>query len=175
MYQRILVPIDASAISMRGLDEAIALARLTGGRLRLLHVVNDVKYPTGPSAVHNVDLVPLMRETGEGVLTEGKDRATRANLEVETLRCVAMTTRVSDLVVQDVRDWDADLIVMGTHGRRGLGRLFVGSDAERVLRISPVPVLLVRSDATHDAHGRNGARHDASPSSAARSRVATGA
>jgi len=52
--------------------------------------------------------------------------------------------RVCDLVTQSARTCGADLIVIGTHGRRGVGRLMLGSDAEQILRLSPVPVLLVR-------------------------------
>jgi nucleotide-binding universal stress UspA family protein len=52
--------------------------------------------------------------------------------------------RVADEIVKQAKEWLADLIVMGTHGRRGLERLAMGSDAELVLRLSPVPVLLVR-------------------------------
>jgi nucleotide-binding universal stress UspA family protein len=51
---------------------------------------------------------------------------------------------VADEIVKQAKEWLADLIVMGTHGRRGLERLAMGSDAELVLRLSPVPVLLVR-------------------------------
>jgi len=53
--------------------------------------------------------------------------------------------RLCDLVVRAARDWPADLVVIGTHGRRGVGRLLLGSDAEQILRLSPVPVLLVRA------------------------------
>ena len=53
--------------------------------------------------------------------------------------------RVCDLVVEEAATWPADLIVIGTHGRRGVGRLFMGSDAEQVLRLATVPVLLVRN------------------------------
>jgi nucleotide-binding universal stress UspA family protein len=52
--------------------------------------------------------------------------------------------RVSDVIVKEAAQWPADLIVLGTHGRRGAGRLLLGSDAEQVLRVAPVPVLLVR-------------------------------
>ena len=55
-----------------------------------------------------------------------------------------MAARVADLVVEQARQWGAELIVLGTHGRRGLGRALLGSDAEQVLRQAPVPVLLVR-------------------------------
>ena len=55
-----------------------------------------------------------------------------------------MLFRSSDLVIAKAKEWGAQLIVLGTHGRRGVGRMLLGSDAEQVLRQSPVPVLLVR-------------------------------
>ena len=53
-------------------------------------------------------------------------------------------TRLSELVVKQVEEWGADLIVLGTHGRRGVGRLLLGSDAEQIVRTATVPVLLIR-------------------------------
>ena len=52
--------------------------------------------------------------------------------------------RVCDVVVEQAKEFGADLIVLGTHGRRGVSRLLVGSDAEQIVRVAPVPVLLVR-------------------------------
>jgi len=53
--------------------------------------------------------------------------------------------RVSEAVIQQTKEWGADLIVIGTHGRRGANRLLLGSDAEQIMRLAPVPVLLVRT------------------------------
>ena len=64
-----------------------------------------------------------------------------------TFLCETFGARVCDLVVEQAREWKADLIVIGSHGRRGMSRLFLGSDAELVVRLAPVPVLLVRAAA----------------------------
>jgi nucleotide-binding universal stress UspA family protein len=63
---------------------------------------------------------------------------------VETELFETMGGRASDCIVAAAKQWGADLIVMGTHGRRGMSRLSMGSDAELVVRSTPVPVLLVR-------------------------------
>lgn len=55
------------------------------------------------------------------------------------------TARISERIVEQAKAWDAEMIVIGTHGRRGVGRMLLGSDAEQTVRIAPVPVLLVRS------------------------------
>ena len=147
MYERILVPIDGSHTSLLGLDEALRLASLTHGRLLLVHVVDQLKYLNGyeSAAVYMSDLLPCMQEAGEQILRQGMERAQRAGIPAETLVFTALTERVADVVVAQARAWKADLIVIGTHGRHGVGRMLLGSDAEQVLRISPVPVLLVRS------------------------------
>ena len=53
--------------------------------------------------------------------------------------------RVCDLVVAEAGSWPADMIVLGTHGRRGVGRMLMGSDAEAIVRSAPIPVLLIRA------------------------------
>ena len=147
MYQRILVPYDGSATSSRGLDEAIRLARLTGATLRLMHMVDVLMFTTGfeTATAYTGDLIPYMRQAGEKVLQEGKARAESAGVETETFLVEGMATRLSEAVSNQVLAWGADLVVIGTHGRRGVGRLLLGSDAEQIVRTAPVPVLLVRA------------------------------
>lgn len=147
MYQRILVPIDGSMTSLRGLDEAIRLAKLTSATLRLIHVVDELKYVTGfeTFAVYSGDLVPLMAEAGEQILEQGRERAERAGVRAESVLFTSLAGRVSEIVAEQAKAWKAELIVIGTHGRRGVGRALLGSDAEQVTRIAPVPVLLVNA------------------------------
>ena len=147
MYQRILVPFDGSATSTCGLDEAIKLAALTGASLRILHLVDDLLYATGfeTYAAYVNDVIPLMREVGERILQDGRLRAEKAGVPVETQLVEGFATRLADVVADQADAWHADLIVIGTHGRRGVSRLVLGSDAEHVMRTAPVPVLLVRS------------------------------
>ena len=132
MYQKILVPYDGSGTSRKGLDEAIRLAKSTGATLRLIFVVDDLMYTTGLEAyaVYSTDIVPVMIEAGEKALAEGKARVEAAGVPVETRLCEATSRRVCDFAVDEAKSWGAELIVIGTHGRRGLGRLFLGSDAD---------------------------------------------
>jgi nucleotide-binding universal stress UspA family protein len=86
--------------------------------------------------------------TGERLLAsaEGAARARRVNVETALLETLGR--RVADVIVREAKKWRADLIVLGTHGRAGLSRVVLGSDAELVVRESPVPVLLVRGRPT---------------------------
>lgn len=146
MYQRILVPVDGSPTSTQGLGEAIKLAKLTGASLRLVHVVDQLTFATG-FEVDTGDLVGMLREAGEKILGASKARAQAAGIDASTFLCDTFGARVCDLVVDQASEWKADLIVIGSHGRRGMSRLLLGSDAEQVVRLARVPVLLVRGSA----------------------------
>ncbi len=149
MYQRILVPVDGSPTAARGLAEAIKLGQLTGAQLRLIHVVDELSFSLSASQGMTVtgDVLNLLREAGAEILAQGAARAEAAGLAVDTVLKDSFAGRVSDLVVAEAVVWPADLIVLGTHGRRGAGRLFMGSDAETIVRSAPVPVLLLRATA----------------------------
>jgi nucleotide-binding universal stress UspA family protein len=145
MYEKILVAVDGSAASLRGLNEAIKVAKGTGGRLLLVHVVNElVMTPEYVPAVYYESILQSLRESGTQVLEQSAAVVRRADLSCEQKLVETVGARVADEIVKQAREWSADLIVMGTHGRRGLKRLALGSDAELVLRLSSVPVLLVR-------------------------------
>ena len=84
-------------------------------------------------------------EAGEAVLKRALERVRGAPVAVETVLVPHPGGRLADRVLQQASEWPADLVVLGTHGRRGVGRMLLGSDAEQVLRTAPVPVLLVRA------------------------------
>jgi nucleotide-binding universal stress UspA family protein len=147
MYQRILVPFDGSTTSSRGLDEGIRIAAATGASLRLIYMVDDLLYVTGFESypAYAAEVIPFMRDAGEKILQEGKSRVEKAGLKVDTLLFEGVALRLSDVVADQVKTWGADLVVIGTHGRRGVGRMVLGSDAEQIVRTATVPVLLVRA------------------------------
>jgi nucleotide-binding universal stress UspA family protein len=147
MYQRILVPIDGSSTSDQGLDEAIALARVTGGSIRLLHVLDDLVFTTGfeTGATYTRNVLPALRQGSERILAAGRKRVSAASVAADTLTIECFARRPCDVIVEAATQWPADLIVIGTHGRRGVSRVMLGSDAEQVARMASVPVLLVRS------------------------------
>ncbi|HYP85982.1 universal stress protein [Variovorax sp.] len=149
MYRRILVAIDGSPTAACALEEALRLAKLGNARLCLLHVVDEMKHLTGYETftAYAHDVLPRLRAGGELVLKNAAEHATRADVEADCALFMASADRVCDVVVAKARSWGADLIVIGTHGRHGLERFFLGSDAEQILRQAPVPVLLVRGGA----------------------------
>ena len=148
MFDRILVPVDGSPTSRKGLAEAIAVARLAGGRIRLLHVFSDPLAGLGSEAalVATDEIFAALRSAGERVLADAKASVEAAGIAADVVLFESCGVRLCERVVEAALAWPANLIVVGTHGRRGLGRLMLGSDAEQILRVAPVPVLLVRGD-----------------------------
>ncbi len=146
MYQRILAPVDGSSASARGLSEAIAVATLTGGRVCLLHVSSEPFEAVGIDGVMcgAAEIDRLVREGGEFLLAKASEQVKAQGIMVDSRLESAFADRVCDVVAKVAREWAADLVVIGTHGRRGIGRVLLGSDAEQILRVSPAPVLLVR-------------------------------
>jgi nucleotide-binding universal stress UspA family protein len=147
MYQRILVPLDGSHTSTRGLQEAVKLAAALHAALRVLHVVDEsvVTMSADIGTVGMADILDSFVKSGRQIVRNGIALAERHGIRAESAMHESMTVRVADVILQEAKDWKADLIVMGTHGRKGLTHAVMGSDAETVLRRSPVPVLLVRA------------------------------
>ena len=146
MYQRILVPIDGSPTSQQSLAEAIRLAAITGGQLRLLHMVDALSLTTtmGAWGAFTGNIYEDLQKEGTKILENGRQQATEAGVAADFVMEEGVRNRLADVVLEQVKAWPADLVVLGTHGRRGVSRMLLGSDAEQVARSSPVPVLLVR-------------------------------
>jgi nucleotide-binding universal stress UspA family protein len=147
MFNKILVPIDGSAPSKAGLERAIALAKSQRARLRLVHVVDDNAVLRGgiEPSINVGELLDILEKDGRKLLESAETAARKRGVKTDTVMREAHIGRVADEIVREAARSRADLIVMGTHGRRGLGRLVMGSDAESVLRESRVPVLLVKA------------------------------
>jgi nucleotide-binding universal stress UspA family protein len=146
VYKRILVPVDGSSTSMAGLSEALRLARNQKAKLKLLHIVDELMiFGTAESGLNIEPVIESMKRGGKRILDRAAKAAAARGVRAETELWENATGRVAEVLVGRAKRWRADLIVMGTHGRRGVNRLVLGSDAELVVRNSPVPVLLVRS------------------------------
>jgi nucleotide-binding universal stress UspA family protein len=144
MYQTILGPVDGSETAQKAFREAIRLARSLSSRIRVMHVINSTPWITQGAPGVIEELLSQMRSTGESIIHEAKTAARQADVEVDDRLIEAIGDRAGEVIVTEASHWPAELIVCGTHGRRGLRRLLVGGDAEYIVRHSPVPVLLVR-------------------------------
>lgn len=156
MYSRILVPVDGSPTSDLGLEEAVNLAKDQGASLRIVHVVNDWLM-ISPDAAGADTGPPLeaLHVAGRAVLDRADKVARRAGVEAQTVLIKEIGDRAGVQIVDYATQWPADLIVCGVHGRRGVRRLLIGSDAEYIVRHSPVPVLLLHAPFELEGEGVN--------------------
>ena len=146
MYQRILVPVDGSHTSTLGLQEAIRIAIDQRARLKLISVVDELIIAQNFEGLINAgDMIDTLRESGKKAINNALALVKKHDLKAETTTFETVGDRVADVIVREAKKCKADLIVMGTHGRRGFNRMVLGSDAEGVLRNSPVPALMLRS------------------------------
>jgi nucleotide-binding universal stress UspA family protein len=146
MFRTVLTPLDGSPFGEHALPLALAIARRSGGSLRLLNV-----HPP-PAAIYS-ESPPFMADSFlESVVRERQRAAAVAYLDgvVKRLRADDVVSRllaegdVRDVIRQQAECLHADLVVMTTHGRGPLGRLWLGSVADELVRTLPMPVLLVR-------------------------------
>lgn len=149
MFKRILVPFDGSDPSGRALAVAIAMARWSGGRIRVVHQLEDLSHLAvyDPSGGSSGELFKVMREAGQQLLADGTALVRAAGIEVDSMLLERFGRRLGDAIADAATLWNADLVVAGTHGRRDIARAVLGSGAEQIIRLAPVPVLVVRAPA----------------------------
>ncbi len=140
-FKRILCPVDLSELSVRTLAYAGAIARWYDGHLTALHVVPSFTPMDVRTGLEPVSLVyPVSRDE---VLEQLRQTVAAAGLGEGTVALTAEAGEAAATVVDQALVTHADLLVMGTHGRSGFDRFFLGSVAEKVLRKAPCPVLTV--------------------------------
>jgi nucleotide-binding universal stress UspA family protein len=148
MFKRILVPVDGSETANKALVAALQLAHAAGGCVRAVHSLDELAYLWGYE--YRGDTVTLAREQATKVLQDAASMAAAAGVRFEHQLAEDPGVRLGEAVAREARQWEADSIVVGTHGRRGLGRVLLGSGAEQIIRTAPVPVLVIRGDERSD-------------------------
>lgn len=147
LYRRILVAIDASPQSKRCLDHAIALAIDQDAVLRIVHAVDYISPPFDTTNVAEGQLHNAYIDAGNSVITSALEQARSRGLTVDAVVIDTDDPRrpAADTLLRDIEEWHADIVIVGTHGRTGLARLFLGSVSETILRSANVPVLVLRT------------------------------
>ena len=147
MFKRILVPVDGSGTSERGLAEAIKIAKSQRATVHLLHVVDErvLLQSIGGGVIEIDRLLASLRDSGHQILAAAQAKARKSQVHSTAILAENVVNSVAGVIVGQAKKLRADVIVLGTHGRRGIRRIVMGSDAEEVVRTTPVPVLLVRS------------------------------
>lgn len=143
MYKRLFVADDGSEAGAAALNEAIGLAKSEGSEL---HIVFVAYFPKtfGHPIVNLAAVEEALEEEGRLILERAAAKAQAVGVTASTAMVAAAREPISATLLAEATKWQADLIVMGTHGRRGIGRAVLGSVAESLLRTTLLPVLLVR-------------------------------
>jgi nucleotide-binding universal stress UspA family protein len=149
MFKRILVAVDGSATANSGLKAAVELAADQAATVFVLHIVDDMAVtPTLDAAyipsAYLERYVDALRETGRKTLAKAEAFARAQGVACKVVMVESLGQSIAQTILEQARKLRADVVVLGTHGRRGLARVLMGSDAEAVLREASVPVLLVR-------------------------------
>lgn len=146
MYKRILVAIDGSETSDRALQEAISLSKEQQSALRLVHVIDKTPLSVGEIGwMSDAQLEDIFLKSGQKIIDKAQDQVHHAGMEATSALPQTVGRRIASVIAEEARQWPADLIVIGTHGRHDLEHLLLGSVAEGVIRIASIPVLLIRS------------------------------
>lgn len=144
MYQRILVPVDGSPTSERALQEALRLVEQQDAQLELVHVMGDVRLMDADSYINYAQMKEAITSAGKKILAQAQTVAQQSGKAAEIKLIEASGQRIASAILEEARHWQADLIVIGTHGRTGFSRVLFGSVAEGVVRTADIPVLLIR-------------------------------
>ena len=139
--ERILVAVDGSDFSDKAVDQAVSLGAICTSEIYIISVVDlfPEQMAVAPALVEK-----MSAETRE-VLDKAKQRVDDAKIPCETI--VHMGGQPHEFIIQEAKDKNIDLIVMGTHGRTGLDRVLMGSVAQNVLGLAPCPVIVVPAGA----------------------------
>jgi nucleotide-binding universal stress UspA family protein len=145
-FQRILVPVDGSETSNKALVAALQIARDDGGQVHLVIALDETAYIGGYDYAGN--LIEIARKSAAKTLDDALAIAKAAGVPSDTRLIDVPGRRLGEIVADEARAWKADLVVVGTHGRRGIGRVLLGSGAEQIIRLAPTPVLVIRAEET---------------------------
>jgi nucleotide-binding universal stress UspA family protein len=143
LFKKILVPIDGSDTADKAMRMALDMARESLASVRFMHVIDDDRYFS--SYEFSADLRTYAFDNAKKLLQNAMDAAAALGVNADTQLINKPGQRLGENVADEAQNWGADLVVVGTHGRRGLGRVLLGSGAEQVVRLSPVPVLVLRA------------------------------
>lgn len=146
MFKRILVAVDGSPTSAKAIRTAVGLAQATRAHLRFVHVCGEPVQDPGPRL--GIDLPRDDPADPEKVVADALAISRRAGLQADGKLHDWPGAGLGEAMAAEARVWQADVVVVGTHGRHGIARVLLGSGAEQVIRLAPVPVLAVRLEGT---------------------------
>ncbi|WP_276258747.1 universal stress protein [Haloglomus litoreum] len=156
-YERVLVPTDGSDTAERAVEHALAIAEAFDGELHALNVVDVGAVASSSDIVPSETVIESLTDRGEAAVADVAERAGERGVEATT---DVRQDFPGSGILGYVREQEIDIVVMGTHGRTGLGRVLLGSTAERVIRRAEVPVCAVPAEGRKEAMEEEGVPED---------------
>ena len=141
VFRKILVAVDSEPIAAHAADVAAELAGLAGAELALIHVIDPTLVNAADTGIQPAVLAASVKEDARKLIGDIRKRLPQQSVALEFVQIGSPLTEI----VNAAKDWPADLIVIGSHGRGGVKRALMGSVAEGVMRHAPCPVLVVRT------------------------------
>lgn len=144
-YKKIMLAIDGSKTATAAIEEVIKLVKNQDIQLRIVHVVDESLIYSG---FDYALLLNILKQEGQDILNKATqliESQTAIKVEASLLELKPSQGRIAEVIVDAAKKWPADLLIIGTHGRKGFSRFFLGSVAEQVTRIANTPVLLIRT------------------------------
>ena len=145
MYRRISAAVDGSPTSNKAVTAALEMAIYSG--VKSIHVLDDMTYRKGHDSysAQSYSVINLMQKTGEKIPADPQVIVESAGVQADTQLVDSIGAHLAETVALEAKKWDATILVVGPHGRRGIGRMLMCSDGERIIRMAPCLVLVVRS------------------------------
>lgn len=147
MYTKIMVAIDNSDTARAALLEAVKLTYDQRAKLLIVHVVEEEFIMRGGPGFDYSSIISQCRQQGQDTLNKARafiDKTASIDCETKLIELNPFQGRIAEVIIEQAKQWSADLLVIGTHGRRGFNHLLLGSVAENTIRLSSIPTLLIR-------------------------------
>ena len=150
MFKKILVALDGSNTANLALKEAITLAKENGAKVRGISVVDSYHVAPEVEFITAEEMINSLQNEAKVILAKAQKKFDSSNIKADTklLETNVLNTRIAEVIAKEAKNWPADLIIVGTHGRKGFSHFFLGSVAESIVRVATKPVLLIRGQET---------------------------
>lgn len=143
VFRKILIAVDSEPIAAHAADVGAELARLTGAEVAFIHVIEPELVNPADRGIQPATLIASAKDEARKLIGDFRTRLSQQSSALEFVQIGSPQTEIANAA----KDWPADLVVIGSHGRGGVRRALLGSVAESVMRHAPCPVLVVRAKA----------------------------
>lgn len=143
VFRKILIAVDSEPIAAHAADVGAELARLTGAEVAFIHVIEPELVNPADRGIQPATLIASAKDEARKLIGDFRNRLSQPSSALEFVQIGSPQTEIANAA----KDWPADLVVIGSHGRGGVRRALLGSVAESVMRHAPCPVLVVRAKA----------------------------